>query len=90
MSISHDMETLRALNESREAPAGCYEVTNSFGFTQEERRAGGEVGAARLRHPGQDPFQACKGNRDSQGQIRLCAGPTVTEVPVNRTCIWRL
>lgn len=27
-------------------------------------RAGGEVGAARLRHPGQDPFQGCKGNRE--------------------------
>lgn len=37
MGISHDMETLRALSEPREAPAGCYEVTDSFGFTQEER-----------------------------------------------------
>lgn len=65
MSISHDMETPRALSEPREAPAGCYEVTNSFGFTQEKRRAGGEVGTARLRHPGQDPFQGCKGNRET-------------------------
>lgn len=62
LSISHDVETPRALSEPREAPAGCCEVTNSFGFTQEERRAGG---AARLRHPGQDPFQGCKGNRET-------------------------
>lgn len=46
----------RALSEPREAPAGCYEVTNSFGLTEEERRAGGEVSAAGLRHPGQDPL----------------------------------
>lgn len=65
MGISHDVETLRALSEPREAPAGCYEVTDSFGFTQSERRAGGEVSAARLRHPGQDPFQGSKGNRET-------------------------
>lgn len=58
-------ETPRALSEPREAPAGCCEVTRLFGFTQEKRRAGGEVGAARLRHPGQNPFRGCKGNRET-------------------------
>lgn len=55
----------RTLSEPKQAPAGCYEVTSLFGFTQEERRAGGEVSAARLRHPGQDPPQGFRGDRET-------------------------
>lgn len=73
LNISHGMKRLKALSELRQAPAGYYEVTGSFGFTQEKRRAGGgEVSTARLRHPGQDPLQGCKGDRKLKPDPSLC------------------
>lgn len=84
------METLRALSEPREAPAGCYEVTDSFGFTQEERER-----AARSVQQGSDILGRTlpglqRKQRDSQGQIHLCAGLMGTQVPMNRTYVWCL